>query len=1527
MIRRPPRSTLFPYTTLFRSAAAGRANDALAAWRQVLADADAASAGALRSEALRGVASAELHLLEGSPADGAEAGADDGAEPGAVAGAAAEAAVRAVLADEELAPAEAFWRDALLSVLRRRLRAAGCRNNKGFRGAAALALAAECFPLATAGVDVTPLASELAMALLEDDAWEAIAAGLGGMLKEPSRAAMASHLGRRLAHGHPGHGLGLTTVAMCLHLQPGPVATSRAGPVSRHLLQWCERGLRRYEDCPSGWALAADLRRQSGDLAGARAAVQAGLAAAERLASGMGLALRRAGLKLRLALARVQLADGDAGGAVATFRTISQEAAGVAERWGSELAAASLQGLVEVALTTGNEEAAAARLDELLQLDAGNHWAAGERGWLAYRGKDHALATELLRSAVAACPDSATYHLRLGQVFMATEEKRQAATAELMAAAKLDPSCGQAFRYLGQLFAGPGGDAARAKRCFQRAVSLDADDAESGEVLCQLLHESEQFALEAAVCRECSQRSPRAYWAHARLGYLQVSRGQWDDAVVSLQHALRGMPRNFRAWEGLAFCYQRLERYTAALKAYERALLLEQASGTGDIGSRILMQIQCANVLRILGRHAEALLVARAAVASMPAHPAAQFQLAAALLGRAKELLVAGALAWPASLLQEAQKWARLCTSHEPSSTAAWKLLGDTLVAGSQAAACEPDIDRTSNLEEHVDRTRQARAGLLLEAVRAYTKALHLEPWRTFHATDLAMALHRLTPFQPQAPASRRSLAELVALRGLSVAPSVVDLWATLGVVASTDQLKQHALIRALQLDGKHAAAWSNLGHLYRRAGRDELAMRAFDQARSADPMLASCWAGTAAMQAKLRDHFPADDAWATICYAEQICPEPEVEVGLAVQAFRTKQMQEPQVLAALGRAVRQQPQSALAHYLLGAVAEANSQLLLAISSYSCTRDALDLAGDASSSRSAKQRLQASLSLARVLTKAGRHGEAISAYRALLEDRSATELSQAWSGYAVALCFAGQQAEAVKASLQAVSCAECKPGSSRHQAALLLHGQLQYLVSGASAVLTKGRVSDVVDCPAAIEVFRRNERLNVAGNVRVAVAYLKRALHAQPHSPTIRVKLAQTCSRSGCWDGGRLLYQAGNMGDCDAEAAAILQNPPDDLARLNSVVVRLQRSVHQDCCSAIPRLLLARLLLLQAQEGGHAASTHAACLCLSTTTLALNTMPGLDRPLSAGQQHQLLLCASECCLWLDRAESSSCQQALALAEEAAELAASTPVLRALLAARLQVARCHVAGGRWQEALRLYASLKENKEVGDNLLDLVEALEVLLRGRELEEARRLLGACNEALQPRPSKDSQIVSRWYSALAAKRVAVEAASGNLEAAASASRDGLAEAGEDNGPLQLLHGQVCLRLVHEGGGATAVSRAKEARRSLTRAAQLLAPIDALGAGVHLLLAKAEAAATGAGGNLGSSRARWRAAIHKEWSLWPPERRPAEVCFQASMAAKVGEASGLPALDSLQPRRLAQQAVHLNPSAQRYWRVARGQQ
>ncbi|XAR61480.1 hypothetical protein NMG60_11015920 [Bertholletia excelsa] len=115
------------------------------------------------------------------------------------------------------------------------------------------------------------------------------------------------------------------------------------------------------------------------------------------------------------------------------------------------------------------------------------------------------------------------------------------AAEHFLISAKLNPQNGPAFRYLGHYYSRVSIDNQRALRCYQRAVTLSPDDSEAGEALCDLLDGGGQESLEIAVCREASGKSPRAFWAFRRLGYLQIHQEKWTEAVPSLQHAIRGL--------------------------------------------------------------------------------------------------------------------------------------------------------------------------------------------------------------------------------------------------------------------------------------------------------------------------------------------------------------------------------------------------------------------------------------------------------------------------------------------------------------------------------------------------------------------------------------------------------------------------------------------------------------------------------------------------------------------------------------------------------------------------------------------------------------------------------------------------------------------------------------------------------------------------------------------------------------------------------------------------------------------------
>lgn len=168
--------------------------------------------------------------------------------------------------------------------------------------------------------------------------------------------------------------------------------------------------------------------------------------------------------------------------------------------------------------------------------------------------------------------------LQIQGVLLWKREEKSIAAEHFVKSAKLNPENGVTFRYLGDYYAHVSVDSQRAIKCYQRAVTLNPDDSDAGEAMCDLLDQGGKESLEISVCREASFKSPRAFWAFRRLGFLQVFlhflfpftvqfllfflflicfyvdkwqlyHRKWSEAVQSLQHAIRGYPACADLWE------------------------------------------------------------------------------------------------------------------------------------------------------------------------------------------------------------------------------------------------------------------------------------------------------------------------------------------------------------------------------------------------------------------------------------------------------------------------------------------------------------------------------------------------------------------------------------------------------------------------------------------------------------------------------------------------------------------------------------------------------------------------------------------------------------------------------------------------------------------------------------------------------------------------------------------------------------------------------------------------------------------
>ncbi|KAL0455166.1 UNVERIFIED_CONTAM: Tetratricopeptide repeat protein SKI3 [Sesamum latifolium] len=282
---------------------------------------------------------------------------------------------------------------------------------------------------------------------------------------------------------------------------------------------------------------------------------------------------------------------------------------------------------------------------------------------------------------------------------------------------------------------------------------------------------------------------------------------KWSEAIQSLQHAIHGFPMSPDLWETLGLAYQRMGMFTAALKSYGRAVELDN--------SRVFALIESGNTCLMLGSFRKGIEHFQQTLEISPHNVSALYGLASALLGLAKECANLGAFRWGASLLE--LMYARCYPWEEEA---------------------RPRHSDEISFKSSINTWKRTCHIAARNASRSYQRALHLAL-----ASDLCSSFKE----SPKTDLNVWSVAEKLCLGGLLLEGYNDEFWVALGCLSDHTALKQHALIRGLQLDVSLAVAWAYLGKLYRREGQKQLAQQAFDRARSIDPSLALPWAGMAA--------------------------------------------------------------------------------------------------------------------------------------------------------------------------------------------------------------------------------------------------------------------------------------------------------------------------------------------------------------------------------------------------------------------------------------------------------------------------------------------------------------------------------------------------------------------------------------------------------------------------------------------------------------------------------------------------------
>ncbi|KAF4367677.1 tetratricopeptide repeat protein SKI3 [Cannabis sativa] len=1176
-----------------------------------------------------------------------------------------------------------------------------------------------------------------------------------------------------------------------------------------------------------------------------------------------------------------------------------------------------------------------------------------------------------LQESLQANPEDSSLHFDLGVFLWENWEEdnetlksfKEKAAEHFLASARLNPQNGDAFRYLGHYYYGGGGggdsivDPQRAVKCYQRALSLNPDDSLSGESLCDLFDSLGKVTLELTVCRDASQKSPRAFWAFRRLGYLQLHERKWSEAVISLQHAIRGYPSCADLWEALGLAYNRLGRFTAAIKSYGRAIDLEPM--------KVFALVESGNIYVMLGSFKKGVEQFRLALEISPQCISANYGLASGLFGWAKECIYLGAFQWGATLLEEASKVAIETTSLAGNLSCIWKLHGDIQLT---YAKCYPWMEESQSLElgvsvedfnVSVSTWKQACCLAATSAKHSYQRALLLTPWEANFYADIAISSDIVNSFTKSSDLDINvwQPPEKMALGALLLEPENHEFWVALGCLSNFNPLKQHSLIRSLQLDVSHAVAWSYLGKIYREMDEKKLARLAFDCSRSIDPSLALPWAGMSAdFHGK---EAPVDEAFESCLRAVQTLPLAEFQIGLAKLAVISGHLSNPQVFGAIRQAVQRAPQYPESHNLKGLVCEARFEYQTAATSYRLARCALT---NLSTGFTKSQIRDISINLARSLFKAGNALDAVEECENLKKEGLLD--GEGLQIYALSLWKLGQSDLAL--SVAKTLAANVSTMDHNFVAApISLICRLLYYISGQDSAINiilkmpkelfqSSKISFVVSAIHALDGSNRLEPVvstsrkfikshedicgmhclialgkllkNGSGHsigLQSGVAHLRKVIHMYPNSCLLRnllgylllsgeewndTHLATRCCNGNATcspiDGLKSAYEIVGAGAVACYAIGS-SNPkftfptcPNQCLNELGTVQQLQKRLRQEPWNRTLRYLLILNLLQKAREERFPRNLCTMLERLISVALSNECYSETTDLSYQYEKFQLLLCASEISL-----QSGNQNGCIEYAKVASTIAIPDSYL---FFAHLLLCRAYASDGDVMNLKKEYLrclELETDCDIGWICLKMIESQYTLQNGSNILEL--YMKDCLVGEKKSWNAWMALYNLVQGLIAIQKQDLYSAKEFLEQACTLS--------SAESCIQLCYGSTCLELAKEWGDSELLLLAIRSLTKAQKACVITTPLPIISA----LLAQAE-------GSIGSdSKEKWEKNLRLEWYTWSPEMRPAELFFQMHLLAKESRGGPDSSLEYCQtPLRWVLRAVHTNPSCMRYWKV-----
>ena len=201
----------------------------------------------------------------------------------------------------------------------------------------------------------------------------------------------------------------------------------------------------------------------------------------------------------------------------------------------------ALRGLAQLAADADDLPAALDYYQRLIALRPTDADAVAESGHVLLRGGRLPEAIERLSHAVSLKPSAAMAHHWLGVAYWRSGGtlRTDKSKTEFLLSAQQRPDLAANFTFLGHFSRDVDKDEARARRCYQKAVTLDAQESEAGVALADMYLAAGQEALAVALYKDLTGRSTRVLWAWLRLAVVQERHGEHEEAAASFQAVRR----------------------------------------------------------------------------------------------------------------------------------------------------------------------------------------------------------------------------------------------------------------------------------------------------------------------------------------------------------------------------------------------------------------------------------------------------------------------------------------------------------------------------------------------------------------------------------------------------------------------------------------------------------------------------------------------------------------------------------------------------------------------------------------------------------------------------------------------------------------------------------------------------------------------------------------------------------------------------------------------------------------------------